>query len=88
MLTRCELALDDMTKIQRSVFYLCMVPVLLGLYYLSNGLHDLVRWVVTELPEALLWNTIAHIRRGIVLNCTVAKMTRLRQMQLSEQLGS
>ncbi|GAA6061632.1 hypothetical protein JCM10212_000974 [Sporobolomyces blumeae] len=35
--------LDDMTQVQRSLFYLVQIPLVLGLFRTANGLHHLVR---------------------------------------------
>ncbi|KAM0788471.1 hypothetical protein ACM66B_001604 [Microbotryomycetes sp. NB124-2] len=35
--------LDHMAPLARSIFYLCMIPVLLGLFRCANGIHDIVR---------------------------------------------
>lgn len=34
---------DTMKPLARVIFYTCMVPVLLGLFYLSNAVHDGIR---------------------------------------------
>ncbi|GAA5898141.1 uncharacterized protein JCM6883_000936 [Sporobolomyces salmoneus] len=35
--------LDTMPRVQRSLFYLVQVPVVIGLFKLTNGLHHLIR---------------------------------------------
>ncbi|SCZ99563.1 BZ3500_MvSof-1268-A1-R1_Chr3-1g06102 [Microbotryum saponariae] len=35
--------LSELTRIQRASFYIAMIPVLLGLFYLANGIHRSVR---------------------------------------------
>ncbi|KAL8276275.1 hypothetical protein RQP46_011303 [Phenoliferia psychrophenolica] len=42
----------ELSQMQRSAFYLAVLPVLLGLYHTANGIHDLVRGRSTAAPEA------------------------------------
>ncbi|KAK4058474.1 hypothetical protein OIO90_000635 [Microbotryomycetes sp. JL221] len=44
--------LDHMSQVARSVFYLCMIPVLLALFYAANGIHDLVRGTGSSQTQA------------------------------------
>lgn len=37
--------LNTMTRVQRSIFYLCMIPIIVGLFHTSNGVHRLIRCV-------------------------------------------
>ncbi|KAK4053440.1 hypothetical protein OIV83_001606 [Microbotryomycetes sp. JL201] len=44
--------LDHMPPVARSLFYLCMIPVLLGLFKCANGIHDVVRGSGTHQTQA------------------------------------
>ncbi|BGO89942.1 hypothetical protein NBRC10512_001926 [Rhodotorula toruloides] len=50
--------LDEWTPVQRSVFYVMQIPVLIALYKLANGIHRLVR------GEPDVRNEAKHVERA------------------------
>jgi hypothetical protein len=44
--------LNDLSQGQRAIFYVCQIPVLIGLFHTANGIHHLVRGRSPERPQA------------------------------------